>query len=183
MTEYVVVDAFPVEPNHAQKVLLVHKNRPDYLKGIFNMVGGKLEPGENPIQAAIRELQEEAGLDELQNYDPMVFYPSEYCGMVLGTKSSIHCVKVPVSFRQKLTPRKEETEPVAWFDYCDALNHPKLMPNLRVVLPLIRSGARGWKLVVGHSDWHDENHRMEIIFSGTDLPITAIVKGLAYYEL
>lgn len=183
MTEYVVVDAFPVEP-YAQKVLLVHKNRPDYLKGIYNGVGGKIEPGETPVEAAVRELKEEAGLDELQEYDPMVYCPPEHCGMILGTKSYIHCVKVPVSIRQALNPRKEETEPVAWFDFCSALNHPKLMPNLRVVLPLMRSGARGWELVVGHSDWHGENHKVEVVFPGTDqtLPITVIVKGLAYYE-
>ncbi len=44
------------------KVLLIHKNRPDWQKGKMNGVGGKIEPGEQPIQAIVREVWEESGL-------------------------------------------------------------------------------------------------------------------------
>jgi 8-oxo-dGTP pyrophosphatase MutT (NUDIX family) len=179
MIEYVVIDAFPVD---SDKVLLIHKNKPDYLKGLFNLVGGKIEEGETPTVAAMRELKEESGLD-ISEYDPMVFLPPSHCGMVLGTRSIIHCVRVPVSIRQELRPGEGETEPVAWFDFIGALNHPKLMPNLRVVLPLMRSGARGWE-VIATGDWTGENHSLEIVFAGCDqvTPIVATVKGLAHYE-
>ena len=184
MTEYVVVDAFPVDSTPT-KALLIQKDRPDYLKGIFNMPGGKLEAGEEPISCALRELKEEAGLVSLEEFDGLVYYPPEHCGMVLGTRVVIHCIKVPVSIRQELSPREVETEPVAWFDYVDALNHPNLMPNLRVVLPLMRqAGARGWEVIVGDSDWHNEDHKVQVIFPNTDEapPLYVTVKGLGYFK-
>lgn len=45
------------------KVLLVKKNRgPDRVLGKCTGVGGKIEPGETPEAAAIREVAEEAGI-------------------------------------------------------------------------------------------------------------------------
>ena len=44
-------------------VLLIRKNRPAFQKGRLNGIGGKLEPGETPIQAMAREFREETGLD------------------------------------------------------------------------------------------------------------------------
>lgn len=45
-----------------QDVLFVIKNRPDWQAGKLNFPGGKIEPGEKPLQAALRELAEEAKL-------------------------------------------------------------------------------------------------------------------------
>ena len=42
-------------------VLLIRKNRPDWQAGKLNGVGGKIEPGEFPIEAMVREFQEETG--------------------------------------------------------------------------------------------------------------------------
>jgi 8-oxo-dGTP diphosphatase len=44
------------------KVLLIEKNRPAYLAGKWNGVGGKMEPGEEPIEAMVREFYEETGI-------------------------------------------------------------------------------------------------------------------------
>ncbi len=43
------------------KLVLVLKNRPFYLKGKYNAVGGKIDPGEQPIDAMRREFWEETG--------------------------------------------------------------------------------------------------------------------------
>ena len=43
-------------------VVLVRKNRPAYQAGKLNGVGGKIERGETPEQAMIREFQEETGM-------------------------------------------------------------------------------------------------------------------------
>ena len=43
------------------KVILIKKNRPHNLEGMFNGVGGKVEPGENHFQAMKRESIEEIG--------------------------------------------------------------------------------------------------------------------------
>lgn len=42
-------------------VLLIRKQKPDWQKGKLNGVGGKVEKGETPIQAMIREFHEEVG--------------------------------------------------------------------------------------------------------------------------
>jgi 8-oxo-dGTP diphosphatase len=46
-----------------QQVVLVHKNRPAWQAGRVNALGGKIAPGENPREAARREVREEAGAD------------------------------------------------------------------------------------------------------------------------
>lgn len=44
------------------KVLLIRKNKPEWMRGFLNGLGGKIEEGETPLQAMCREFQEEAGL-------------------------------------------------------------------------------------------------------------------------
>lgn len=54
--EYVVGIIFN---ENQSKVLLIRKNRPEFLKNKFNGIGGKVEKGESPLQTMIRESQEE----------------------------------------------------------------------------------------------------------------------------
>lgn len=49
------------DPAHAG-VLLVLKNRPDWQAGLLNGIGGKIESGETPDQAIVREFYEETGI-------------------------------------------------------------------------------------------------------------------------
>jgi 8-oxo-dGTP diphosphatase len=58
--QYVVGFMFSANKGH---VVLIRKNRPDWQKGKLNGVGGKIELGEFPIKAMIREFQEETGVD------------------------------------------------------------------------------------------------------------------------
>ena len=44
------------------RVLLIHKQRPDWQKGKLNGIGGKIEPGELSLACMMREAQEETGL-------------------------------------------------------------------------------------------------------------------------
>ena len=44
-------------------VVLVHKTRPAWQAGRVNALGGKLDPGESAVDAARREVREEAGVD------------------------------------------------------------------------------------------------------------------------
>lgn len=43
-------------------VVLIEKQKPDWQKGLWNGVGGKIEEGESPHEAMCREFMEEAGL-------------------------------------------------------------------------------------------------------------------------
>lgn len=64
--EYVLGLMFNEEKD---KVLLIHKNRPDFQKGKLNGIGGKIETRklsnvnvrENPLDAMVREFYEETG--------------------------------------------------------------------------------------------------------------------------
>lgn len=46
---------------HEDRLLLLNRNRPPYV-GLWNGVGGKIEPGENLLDSACREIAEETGV-------------------------------------------------------------------------------------------------------------------------
>ncbi len=45
------------------RVLLIHKRKPAWQAGRLNGVGGKIEAGETPIAAMVREFREETGIE------------------------------------------------------------------------------------------------------------------------
>lgn len=65
MVSYVVGFLFSEEQD---RVVLVLKNRPKWQAGLYNGVGGKVEPGELFDEAMIREFKEETGV-EFQEWD------------------------------------------------------------------------------------------------------------------
>jgi len=56
---YVVGFAFSADKS---KVVLIHKNRPAWQAGKLNGIGGKIEPGEEALNAMVREFAEECGV-------------------------------------------------------------------------------------------------------------------------
>ncbi|RJX39815.1 NUDIX domain-containing protein [Paenibacillus pinisoli] len=48
--------------HHNQDKILMCKRVKEPYKGLYNLVGGKIEPGETGIDSAYRELREEAGI-------------------------------------------------------------------------------------------------------------------------
>lgn len=58
MTSYVLGFAL-----HGQHIVLIRKTRPEWQAGHLNGVGGKIESGESPIDAMVREFREETGLN------------------------------------------------------------------------------------------------------------------------
>ena len=52
--------------NKARDAVLFCKRMKDPYKGLFNFVGGKVEPGEDSEAAAYRELEEETGITRRQ---------------------------------------------------------------------------------------------------------------------
>jgi len=59
MTDKVV--GYLVDPT-LNLVMLILKQRPEWMRGLYNGVGGKIEPGESPLQTMERECLEESGL-------------------------------------------------------------------------------------------------------------------------
>jgi 8-oxo-dGTP diphosphatase len=54
-----------------ENVVLIRKLRPEWMKGLLNGVGGKIEKDESPIDAMVREYKEETGVDTI----PWNWYP------------------------------------------------------------------------------------------------------------
>ncbi len=59
MQEY--VNGFMLDPK-THTVLFIEKQRPIFQKGKWNGIGGKIERGETPAQAMVREFREETGV-------------------------------------------------------------------------------------------------------------------------
>ena len=55
------VNGFLFSPEKT-RVALIRKNRPAWQAGRINGIGGKVEPGERPIDAMVREFAEETGV-------------------------------------------------------------------------------------------------------------------------
>jgi 8-oxo-dGTP diphosphatase len=86
---YVLVFIFNDETRNP-KVLLIKKNRPDFLAGKLNGIGGKVEELETYKQAAIRETLEEAGI-QLQPDDLSSF------GMLCSESATVMMFAVQLS--------------------------------------------------------------------------------------
>lgn len=130
--------------------MLVLKNKPAWQKGRLNLVGGKVEPGETPQQAAKRELAEETGFSSDHIMIDSVSDPT-LCGKILGVDSVIYCfvcsLHCPSNIQPSPEPRADETETVAWHHWDEVKDDPRLIPNLRVIIPLLNQDSRGWTIV------------------------------------
>lgn len=149
MKNYVIVHAH--DSNWA--IPLVLKDRPIHLAGMLNFPGGKIEDGESPIEAAVRELKEETGLDP--NSEPQLvgqIISQEYDPKTNQPQCIIYCISVQV-LHKPINPQKQETEQVRWFDLSEAINDFRLMPNLRLVIPLIMEGKKDWIIADTTNDW------------------------------
>jgi len=59
--------------NPATGKVLMCKRRKEPYKGLYNLVGGKIEPGEDGLDAAYRELREETGIADIEIFHLMDF--------------------------------------------------------------------------------------------------------------
>ncbi|MCC2865748.1 NUDIX hydrolase [Ihubacter massiliensis] len=92
----------------SREKLLFCKRTKDPYKGKFNLVGGKIEPGEDGLAAAYRELAEETGIgrDQIVLKHMMNFtYFNQNCVVEVYVGSLVRSVDL-----------KEETHPLLWLD-------------------------------------------------------------------
>jgi 8-oxo-dGTP pyrophosphatase MutT (NUDIX family) len=148
MREYVIVHAEPYF-NKDNRVLLVLKDKPAWQKGFLNMIGGKVEPGETPEDCAFRELKEETGytLHNLVESNPFS-EKIKKMGVLDCDDAIIHCFQIYIDdyLQPEPQPREGETEIFRWYPWHVVRNDKRLMPNLRLILPLVMAGVYNWTL-------------------------------------
>lgn len=118
------------------RVVMVLKSKPEWQAGMFNVIGGKIEKGEEPIDAMVREFREETGIETTID-------EWEYFTKLIGPWGAVSFFR---SFSDKaLTAKTMEQEEVFLLD---TLNLPKnrifntswLVPmaaDLSVIMPLL----------------------------------------------
>lgn len=154
---YVLVLCENVDANGLRDYVFIEKVKPDWQAGKLNLPGGKMESfdGGCPMEAAKRELLEETGL-----------YADDYqkVGTMLDGDKTIHCVLATFSLYDDLSrddrplkPREGEVEVPFWSPWKNVLNDRRLIPNLRVIVPLMISGVKNF-IIEDHTRCSDGTH-------------------------
>jgi 8-oxo-dGTP diphosphatase len=107
------------------EVVLIRKAKPAWQIGKLNGVGGKVEPGEQPLSAMKREFAEETGLNHM---------PWEHFATLRGDGFVVYFYETTADYHHEA--QTMETEEVVIGRVDDFLADPALMPNLRVLIPL-----------------------------------------------
>lgn len=121
MREYVLILC-----HDKDQILVVRKNRPDWMAGRVNLIGGKIELNETVTEAVRRECSEEVG------YTPDSV---AIVGEVRDEDYIIYCAVIEEKYFVP-KPRPEETEEFFWVRL-DSLKNYNIMPNLKVIVPLM----------------------------------------------
>ncbi len=130
MKEYVLGFAFNKDKT---QVVLILKNRPDWQKGKFNGIGGKIEPSdENIHRAMVREFYEETGVvTETQDWN--AFAEMLYDDDKLKGPAKVYCFRMFDNCIQQCSTCTDEL--VQILDLSEVHVH-KLRHLLTVLIPL-----------------------------------------------
>lgn len=142
------------------QVLVIEKNRPEFQRGRLNLVGGKVEPGETVSNAAVRELLEETGL--IAAAQPLLSGVIK-CGSTNDKipPGNIYCYIIYTT-NGILKPNHDETEKVFWVNWDDLVTDKRLMPNLKVIIPMMMLNSNGWEIQDDGPNWDMLEHTFTV---------------------
>lgn len=126
MKKYVLGFAFSKDFGGYDTVLLIKKNRPEWQAGHLNGVGGKVEEGEEFIDAMIREFKEETDLDSTY---------SDWTNF-LTMKSDSFIVEVYQMVTEKPLRAKSMTDEKVSHYFCITLRNYKTISNIPWIVAL-----------------------------------------------
>lgn len=113
---------------HELNVALVEKRHgPSVVVGKLNGIGGKVEAGELPHAAMVREFREEAGL--------LVPQWRRFCDLRVSSFGLVHMYAAHVTAEQAMQVTQQEDEPIRWLDV-KKITYFNIVPNLRWLVPL-----------------------------------------------
>ncbi len=110
---------------HDIAVVLVKKNKPEFMKGFWNGIGGSIEDGESPADAMMREAEEEANLNVDWNLFTILHRP----------KAIIYCFWAECDKRLQIPEQNDIGERQAWIGADHFIN---LFESVPVLLELIK---------------------------------------------
>lgn len=147
MTEYVLVLPIQWRGEFSDNIIFVLKDKPSWQKNRLNLIGGKVEPGETPEQAAVRELKEETGFTVVSDCFAEWGCP-QICGKIVGSDHIVHCVNCYINepMGTMPTPREGETEELYWHQFWRVNHDPRLLPNLKMIIPMMLLDVKGWTI-------------------------------------
>jgi 8-oxo-dGTP diphosphatase len=109
-------------------VVLVKKANPEWQRGYLNAVGGKIEYQETPLEAMVREFQEETGVTTANSSW------KEFCKLtgrdLNGEEWIVHFFKSFVKLMHQV--KGSLIEPVNWYHVRDLKG---VVPNLKWLVP------------------------------------------------
>ena len=112
------------------RVLLIRKRRPAWQSGKLNGLGGKVEPGEQPLQAMRREFREEAGVDVAEWRHVLTLSGADDAGSGRGWAGHFFRAFGDVDAARATTDEQLEVHPTKAIP-------PDTIPNLRWIIPLM----------------------------------------------
>jgi 8-oxo-dGTP diphosphatase len=123
------VCGFLFSPDRAN-VLLIRKRRPAWQAGKLNGVGGKIEPGESPLEAMRREFREEAALDIPDWHEALTLTGPNDAGSGVAWRGHFFRAFASIDPARALTDEPLEIHPARRLP-------DDTIPNLRWMIPLL----------------------------------------------
>ena len=138
-----------VPVKQSANVALVHKNRVLLVKrskrlkvgpGLWQLPGGKLEPGEFPSDAALREIQEELGLAlDIDNLQLVTSIHSQSLGDREGNPIQIHLFYYELAAIPGTLPLEDSIDRVQWVPFSELENGRRIyMGDTRLLVKLAK---------------------------------------------
>lgn len=126
---------------YKDRVVLVKKTKPEWQAGLLNGIGGKIEPGESPFDAMVREFEEETGYRTLE---------WEEFAVEIGPVSTVYFFRTQVDECPPMPHHNDVGEQIiSVFAY----NPPhKVVGNLRWLVPMALDWRAMEASIVVHND-------------------------------